>query len=788
MKSSQFQWQGEKGHSFLRFPEGADTHYVLRPIPHPGTRTEYFSMKSITYLHRLFRNHKLLAATGLLMLCAIVNPAFGQSNERLLGRVYDARSGAPIAGALVQVEATAFGAQTDENGVFRIENLSPGSYTLLASMIGYTSQSVKGVVVSPDVTHRIEIALTPLPIGLDSVIIVGRRARPDASLSGEKVVLKTEDIERYRSLGMAQLLQQVAGVEVASAGGGSSRAVIRIHGSSANQVLVLLDGQRLNNPQTGEVDLSDIPIDQIERIEVIRQGNAALYGSNAFAGVIAFHTRQHLPDSYTSARTSLGSFATAAGNAETGLSLKDFSLLLQYGQDYSRQNFPYHYQGETFTRENAWYRNRKLLTKLSYRSARQRTAMLYHYRRGEQGLPSAFYNELNHFNARKSGDSHTLQFNHRRFWGTTGFSDLLLAYHRLDQLFNNERDFSPFTRYKTRQRNETYEANLTTRWFPQSSLETRIGATYLEERLKHTNLLFPTQSIGKKQRSSRGVYGGVEWDLPRRNRLWRSVQLRGALRLEKYFDQPARGFPLIGFTIVPAVLPSASISVNRARGIRYPDFNSLFWKGDARARGNPALLPEESDLWNGSFRIHFSNRFLPEMSIYYYSERIRNLIFWHRTVNGVWEPRNEARATRQGVDIQLRYRPLPEHLHLQLGYSYIQALNKSDEPNRHNKIIPFVPRHTLNGSIWAGWNRIQLLVNYRRVDERHTVAANTAPPLPGYQLWDVTLTIRQQLGKFRGEANFAIKNLTGADYQLLFGFPMPGREYQFTLKLSFNQH
>ncbi|RMG39570.1 MAG: hypothetical protein D6732_04045, partial [Methanobacteriota archaeon] len=569
---------------------------------------------------------------------------------------------------------------------------------------------------------------------------------------------------------------------------GNSRSIIRIHGSSGNQVLVLLDGQRLNNPQTGEVDLSNIPIEQIERIEVIRQGNTALYGSNAFAGVIAFHTRRKLISSYLSGHTLLGSFDTAVGSAEAGLSIHRLTGILQYQQEYSRQNFPYQYQGETIIRENAWYRNRKLFTRWNYQSAHQRMGVLYHFTHGKQGLPSALYNELKHFNAFKTGNEHTLQFSHRWFWGAHGFSNILLGYRRLNQHFNNERDFSPFTRYNTRQQNEILEAQFTLDWFPLPTLETRWGASYVEERLNHENLLYPDQSIGEKQRLSKAVYGGVEWQIPKQTFLWKSAQLRAALRVESYFNQPAQGYPVIGFTLVPSMLPNASVSVNRARGIRYPDFNSLFWKGDARARGNPELLPEENSIWNGGFRYHPGSRLFPEINLYLYSEQIRNLIIWHRTVSGVWEPRNEQKATRRGMDIQLTYHPLPDFFNVQMGYSYIQAKNKSNEPNRYNKAIPFIPRHTLDASLWGSWKDFHLLLNYRWVDQRHTVAANTAPPLSAYHLWNISLGYQRHLGYLKGEFTLAAKNIFNTSYELLFGYPMPGRSLQLSVKLTFNHH
>ena len=745
-------------------------------------------MKDCKSLYRLFRNLQLIAAVVLLLLRMTVNPAHAQSNERLLGRVYDARNGAPIVGALVQVEATMYGAQTDENGLFRIENIPPGQYTLTASMIGYATGVLSNVQVSEDVYRQIEIGLTPVPIPTDSVFVVGVAEQNGSSLEGEKIVLSSETIQRFQSLGVAPLLQQVAGVQIESTGGGDSRAIIRIHGSSAKQVLVLLDGQRLNNPHTGEVDLGDIPIEQIETIEVIRQGNTALFGGNAFAGVIIFRTKKHVVSTHFGGRASLGSFSTSAGSAEFGGSLGNFSLRGNYRQDYSRQNFRFPYQGESLQRKNAWYRNRKVFLKLSHRSSSQRTNLLYNYRQGKQGLPSAFYEEMNHFNAFKEGASQAWQFNHRRFLGSNGFVDALVAYHRLVQSFNNEKDFSPFTRYHVRQTNTTLEGRVSARWYLFTALETRLGISYLQEQLQHTNLLFPTLSIGEKQRRARGIFGGAEWKLPTRSFLWKSLTVRSAFRLESYFEQPFRGYPLLGVSVVPRGISAVTLSAGFARAVRYPDLNSLFWKGDARARGNPSLLPEESTVWNAALRFRAASRFLPQLSIYSFYEDVRHLIFWHRSVNGVWEPRNEDKAAKKGVDVQLQYPLLPGRLHLQFAYSFLEARNKSDEPNRRDKLIPFIPRHTLTGSVWSQIGFLQLLVNYRQVSKRHIVPANTAVPLSPYHLWDALLTAQHSIDALQIRAGFVIKNFTDTPYELLFGYPMPGREYQLTLTLTYNHH
>jgi outer membrane cobalamin receptor len=93
-----------------------------------------------------------------------------------------------------------------------------------------------------------------------------------------------------------ELLDQVPGARVTHSGGIGSRSTISIRAAKAEQVLVLLDGVRLNSPSRGSADLSTIPLRQVERIEVLRGGGAARYGSDAVGGVILITTRKAADD------------------------------------------------------------------------------------------------------------------------------------------------------------------------------------------------------------------------------------------------------------------------------------------------------------------------------------------------------------------------------------------------------------------------------------------------------------------------------------------------------------
>jgi len=290
-----------------------------------------------------------------------------------------------------------------------------------------------------------------------------------------------------------------------------------------------------------------------------------------------------------------------------------------------------------YERQNAWYRNQKAFAKLNQQLGAHQVNILYNFRQGTQGLPSAFFEEMNHFNAYKEGTSHAVQLNDRWLLGRKGYLEGNIAYHYLKQFYNNEEDISPFTRYKIDQKNEVFQPNVNAYFLPFSNLETRLGVQYLKETLDQQNLLFPTFSIGYKQRNTTAGYGSVEFTTPSLKHFPKTARLRTALRYERYFNQPGEWYPLLGFSIVPAVLPFLSISSSWAKAIRYPDFNSLFWKGDTRAQGNPDLFPERKTTWNVSARFQPHPRYLPTLSVYYYSEQINDLIFWHRGVNGVWD-------------------------------------------------------------------------------------------------------------------------------------------------------
>ena len=160
---------------------------------------------------------------GLLFLILISSQVLSQSNMRLTGQVRDSETGFPLADVAIQVEKTPYGAFTDADGFFHIENISSGTYSIQISRLGYQSQTISDVQIGQDFPARVIANLKPLSLQADSIVVVAEWDWDSSGLEGEKVILSAADLERYRQLGLPQLLQQVAGVQIESAGSGGLR-------------------------------------------------------------------------------------------------------------------------------------------------------------------------------------------------------------------------------------------------------------------------------------------------------------------------------------------------------------------------------------------------------------------------------------------------------------------------------------------------------------------------------------------------------------------------------------
>lgn len=152
--------------------------------------------------------------------------------------------------------------------------------------------SVGGVLLLLSLSRSL-FAQTELP---PVVVTADKREVPEANVSASVTVVTREEIERQAATTVEEVLRNLPGVDLASSGTGQGDTNVRIRGSDTDQVVLMIDGVPIQSTSDHRPLLSGIPVDNVERIEVVRGSYSALYGSDAVGGVINIITRKGTPE------------------------------------------------------------------------------------------------------------------------------------------------------------------------------------------------------------------------------------------------------------------------------------------------------------------------------------------------------------------------------------------------------------------------------------------------------------------------------------------------------------
>lgn len=241
-----------------------------------------------------------LRLTGMVTLLLLAFQWASAQTGTVKGTVKDA-NGSPLPGASVTVQGRKTGTTTDVNGSYTLK-LPPGQYTLVVTFVG---QSAQKMVVNVGNNAVVQQDFTTTEVSdLSGVVVVGSRSRDARSKISTPVpvdVIRTKDIKPFAQNDLTQLLTYTApsfqSARQTVTDGTDHIDPAGLRGLGPDQTLVLVNGKRRHNTAlvniNGSVgrgsvgtDLNAIPVAAIERIEVLRDGAAAQYGSDAIAGVI----------------------------------------------------------------------------------------------------------------------------------------------------------------------------------------------------------------------------------------------------------------------------------------------------------------------------------------------------------------------------------------------------------------------------------------------------------------------------------------------------------------------
>ncbi len=222
----------------------------------------------------------------LIFLCAalvLVRNTTASTTGKIAGKIMDAASREPLAGANIRIEATALGTVSDLEGDFSIINIPPGTYTLRASMMGYVAKRMQGIRVRIDLTTRVDFALaaTVLDAG-ESVTVVADRPLVQKDMTYSLSSVSSDEIQGLPVQDIAQVMELQAGV-IQSGG-------LHIRGGRSGEIAYWVDGVSTTDIFSGGMGVR-VENSAVEELQIVSGTFNAEYGQ-AMSGIINIITKE----------------------------------------------------------------------------------------------------------------------------------------------------------------------------------------------------------------------------------------------------------------------------------------------------------------------------------------------------------------------------------------------------------------------------------------------------------------------------------------------------------------
>ncbi len=454
---------------------------------------------------------------------------------------------------------------------------------------------------------------------LAEVVVAGKRIQlPYAEQSRNLVLVDKQAIARAPVVSVADMLHYVSGVDVRTRGANGVQADVGIRGGTFDQTLILVNGIKISDPQTGHHSLN-LPVDlrNIDRIEVLKGPAARIYGQNAFAGAVNIVTASPAA-SFLNVGTQAGDFGLWGVKASGAVVAGKQSHYMAINYD---QSAGYKYNTD-YTIFNAFYNGQVKVGQGEVNVLAGFTDRAF----GANG----FYASPEYTEQYESIQTGVAAIGYKQFLGEVSL-EARLYYRQNDDEYIFIRNDPEF--YKNNHTNKTFGLEINT-VIPHQNATTGLGVDINQVTLNSNNL-------GDRQRfvTSLFVEHRMEFFANR-------VNITPGAQLNYYSDFKFNFLPGIdlGYVVTGNLVTFANIGYT----YRVPTFTDMYYS-DPVNLGNPDLLPEFA--WNYEIGVKTINNrvFTGQASLFYRDGR--NMIDWVRaTDTDPWQPVNILSLTMAGLD------------------------------------------------------------------------------------------------------------------------------------------
>lgn len=274
------------------------------------------------------------------------------SDANLMGHIVDKHTNEHLAYINISLKGTTIGTVTDDTGHYFLKNLPEGTFTVEVRSVGYKTIT-REVKLTKGKTVEANFEIEEDMIALDGVVVSANRNETTRRLAPTLVnVMDVKVFENTNSSCLAQGLNFQPGVRVENNCQNCGFQQVRINGLDGPYTQILIDSRPIFSALSGVYGLEQIPANMIERVEVMRGGGSALFGSSAIAGTINIITKEptHNSGQLSHTMTNIGGSANWENNTTINASLvtdNHKAGLYVFGQN--RERSGYDADGDGFT-------------------------------------------------------------------------------------------------------------------------------------------------------------------------------------------------------------------------------------------------------------------------------------------------------------------------------------------------------------------------------------------------------------------------------------------------------
>jgi outer membrane receptor for ferrienterochelin and colicins len=698
---------------------------------------------------------------------------------RLQGIVTDFKTGEPLPGATITIDNVKRGAASGVDGLFSIDNITPGQYGIFVRLIGYKEVRRK-VIVNADTLTRINIALEQTPWELDEVVVTATRRKhilKDVPVTTE--LITRDDMLVTGALTVDQALKSHVGITIEDDLSGKG-AVLR--GVDPSRVLILIDGHRVIGRVQGSIDLGQISLSDIDRIEIVKGSGSTLYGSDAMGGVVNIITKKPVNSRRLSSSIEYGSFSTFDPEFQLEAARGNYGLLFS-GKHEQTDGFdllkdtPHTNGQEAIKRYN-------LNTKLGV------------------GLAKSFYNELSlgYMHEKKQwiesewheGLQQTLVYDdyewNDRYDAGTMHRLVVSPRTELEASFHGsyyDHDWSKYTAAGFQN-----DSSVTNEYIVDGSLQGNhtfapgliltSGGDMAKEELESTQI-----SEGKKNVIYGDLYSQIEWSP------FTALTFLPGIRWERHQTYGNHYNPSMNLKWAPN--DRLAFRAGAGEGFRAPSIKELYFIFDHSAAGyivyggGDQLDPEKSRNYSLSAELNYGRRGLHRLTLF--RNDLSNLIefdlieFTPTYWRGVYRYQNIVKARTQGIEWESKVKILSDW-DLSFSYTYLQARNLTEDTDlinrpQHTAKVSSVyafPRWDAGFTVWGAYNDRKLWTSEGETPER--ISKTYAPK---WMVWNLNL-YKRFFKSF--EVYFRIENITN-EINATYGY-WPPRSFTAGLRFNFS--